>query len=419
MKSVLFDYRGNIRFWLKSYLFIGVAVLILVVLLYTNHVIARMKEQSEATTRLFSRFVAEVVLQVQDAGMRDILQEVLQEVKLPLILTDFEGRPLGWHRVGIPPPADHEFETLLGIDPDNPPEGKIERLMSMARKFDDQNPPIPIRLGASGEVQGYVHFGPSRLQRELRLMPFLQLGLFLVFMAVGFQGFRYLKLSEERSIWVGMAKETAHQLGTPLSALLGWTQLLGDQVGEGRFDDARTSVAEMEEDLKRLSKVTDRFSKIGSRPESGNVRIDPVLEATVRYFHKRLPRLKSDSTISVDLEETPLIRGNEELLEWVFENLIKNGLDALGETGGTIEIKTRYDSSRRTVDVYVKDSGKGIPTAMRTRIFNPGFTTKQRGWGLGLALTRRIVVDYHGGELKLVESHPGKGTTFLVRFPAV
>ncbi|UCG52030.1 MAG: two-component sensor histidine kinase [Candidatus Latescibacterota bacterium] len=412
------DYRGNIRFWLKSYLFIGVALLILAVLLYTNRVIHRMEEQSQATTRLFSRFIAEVVLQVDDTGKRDILTDVLAEIKLPIILTDTQGRPFVWHRVGIPEAADEEFETLFTVDPENPPPGKISQLIELIKRYDKANSLIPVRLRSSGEVQAYVHFGPSKLQKELRLMPLIQLALFLVFMAVGLQGFRYLKLSEQRSIWVGMAKETAHQLGTPLSALLGWTQLLKDQLGEGRTEELGTSVAEMEEDLKRLSKVTERFSKIGSHPELGNVSISEVLDRTVAYFHRRLPRLKADSTLSLELEETPLVRGNSELLEWVFENLIKNGLDALGEKGGVIEIRTHYDPARNVVETLVRDSGKGVPAALRRQIFSPGFTTKKRGWGLGLALTRRIVEEYHNGELRLVESQPGRGSTFLIRFPA-
>jgi len=412
------DYRGNLRFWLKSYLFLGVALLIVLVFFYTNRVIGRMEEQSRATTRLFSRFIAEVVLQVEDSGKRGILQGVLAEITLPIILTDVDGRPFVWHRVGIPEAADSEFATLFSIDPKNPPPGKIARLIALTKKFDAANPPIPVRAGPGGEVQAYVHFGRSRLQDELSLMPFIQLALFLVFMAVGLQGFRYLKLSEQRSIWVGMAKETAHQLGTPLSALLGWTQLLKDQVKEGKTQDVASSVNEMEEDLKRLSKVTERFSKIGSKPELENVSIADVLDRTASYFHRRLPTLKADSTLSVTYDETPLVRGNAELLEWVFENLIKNGLDALGDRGGTIEIRTHFEQSRNMVEVYVKDTGRGVPPSLRQRIFAPGFTTKKRGWGLGLALTRRIVEEYHGGEIRLAESQLGKGSTFVVRFPS-
>jgi signal transduction histidine kinase len=236
---------------------------------------------------------------------------------------------------------------------------------------------------------------------------------------VAIQGFRYLKISEQRSIWVGMAKETAHQLGTPLSALLGWVQLIKDRVASGRYEEVEPSIQEMEIDLNRFSKISERFSKIGSRPELKKVELTEILRRTVSYFHRRLPRLKSDSTLSLDLTECPAIEGNEELLEWVFENLIKNGLDALGEGGGKIEIRTAYPQSKRSVEVYVKDTGKGIPASHREQIFRPGFTTKKRGWGLGLALTRRIVEEYHKGSLKLLESRPGRGTTFVVKLPTV
>jgi hypothetical protein len=413
------NYKGNIRFWLKSYLFIGVAVLFLAALLYSNRVIKRMEEQSEATTRLFSRFIAGVVLQVQDTGKRTILQEVLQEIMLPIIFTDADGRPLAWHRVGIAEASDEEFDALLSIDPQNPPPGKIKELVELAKKFDAANSPIPVRLGATETVQGYVHFGPSKLQRELRLMPVIQLLIFLVFMGAGLQGFRYLKLSEERSIWVGMAKETAHQLGTPLSALLGWVQILKDNLKEKKHEELPSSLGEMEEDLKRLSKVTDRFSKIGARPELSVIELSPVIERTVAYFHRRLPRIKANSTISVELVKIPPVRANEELMEWVLENLLKNGLDALGDGGGQIQIRTKHNPSKRNVEIFVKDTGKGVPAAFKDRIFSPGFTTKKRGWGLGLALTRRIVEEYHGGELKLLESRTGRGTTFVIRLPSV
>jgi len=417
MNNPFSNYRGNIRFWLKAYLFVGIALLAVAILLYTNRVVNRMQDQEAASSRLFSAFVAEVVFGVQDPGKRSMLQEVIGEIDHPIVLTDADGRPMAWHRVGIPQAPEEDNDRLMTVDPENPPPGYIADVIALYKQFDSANEPVPIWLPGSQMIVGYVHFGTSGLRSELRLMPFVLLGMFLVFMFVGLQGFRYLKVSEQRSIWVGLAKETAHQLGTPLSALLGWTQLLKDQIAERRDEDAATSVSEMEEDLKRLSKVTDRFSKIGAKPELRNIELSPVLERTVKYFHRRLPRLKADSTISLDCDVTPPINANEELLEWVFENLIKNGLDAMGDKGGKIEIRVHHDAARHRVDVFVTDSGKGVPAALKQRIFSPGFTTKKRGWGLGLALTRRIVEEYHGGELRLAESHPGQGSTFLVRFP--
>lgn len=411
-------YKGNIRFWLKGYLFIGVAVLILGVLIYSNYLITRMHEQTEATTRLFARFVENVEFETNEEGHLSLLTEVMEEANLPIIVTVFEGRPIVWHHVPFDPMTDEDFSQIQTMNPNDPPPGKLTRLVELVHEYDQIHRPIPIEVAGTDKSQGWVHFGRSPLERELRYMPMIQLGMFLIFMGVAIQGFRYLKLGEQRSIWVGMAKETAHQLGTPLSALLGWTQLLQDKVAAGRYDELGASLQEMEVDLSRLSKVTDRFSKIGSRPELRTIEIVPILERTVSYFHRRLPRLKTDSTIAFEPVECPPIQGNEELLEWVFENLIKNGLDALGESGGIIDIKIDCRKSRKIVEIFIKDTGRGIPAAHREQIFRPGFTTKQRGWGLGLALTRRIVEEYHAGSLKLLDTSPGKGTTFVVRLPA-
>ncbi|HXV12847.1 MAG TPA: HAMP domain-containing sensor histidine kinase [Candidatus Krumholzibacteria bacterium] len=408
---------GSIRFWLKGYLFLGVAVLSLAMLLYSNHLIARMRENSEATSRLFSRYMANVIFEVTDDGRMADLREVINESDLPIIITVLDGIPILWSNVPVEERTAADLDMLEFVDIDNPPNEKFRKLVALYRDYDKKNDPIPIRVVGATEPSGWVHYGPSPLQRELRYMPFVLLGIFLVFMAVAIQGLRYLKLSEQRSIWVGLAKETAHQLGTPLSAMLGWVQVIKDRAASKGYDDIRSSVEEMEVDLGRLNKVTDRFSKIGSTPDLVEVDLKRVLENTSAYFQKRLPSLKSKSAISLHVGDIARVRANEELLEWVFENLIKNAIDALGEAGGQIEIRASDDASKKFVDVTVHDTGRGIPGALRDDVFRPGFTTKRRGWGLGLALTRRIVEEYHGGSIKLVESRPGK-TTFLVRLPA-
>ncbi len=409
---------GNIRFWLKGYLFLGVAVLTLAMLVYSNHLISRMRASSEATSRLFSRYFSNVIFEVADDGSLANLRAVVQETDLPIIITVFEGKPILWHGVPVDERTEEDFQMLINMDVNNPPTPKLKKLVELYREFDRTNAPIPIRAVGADDPTGWVHYGPSPLQRELRYMPFVMLGIFLVFMAVAIQGLRTLKVAEQRSIWVGMAKETAHQLGTPLSAMLGWVQILKDRAAARGYDDMRASIDEMEIDLSRLNKVTERFSKIGSTPELAAVDLTPVLERTVAYFHKRLPSLKANSSITLRGEKIPPVNGNVELLEWVFENLIKNALDALGESGGEIEITTRHAAEQRAVEVTVRDTGRGIPATLRDQIFNPGFTTKRRGWGLGLVLARRIVEEYHGGEIRLVESRPGKGTTFQVRLPA-
>jgi signal transduction histidine kinase len=409
---------GNLRFWLKGYLFLGVAVLILAMLLYSNHLISRMRVNAEATSRLFSRYMSNVLFEVADDGSLAQLRTVVEESDMPIIITVLGGKPILWHNVPVDPRTQEDLDMLVNMDPNHPPTPKLTKLVKLYRQYDHLNQPIPIQVVGANNTDSYVHFGPSALQRELRYMPFVFLAIFLVFMAVAIQGLRYLKLSEQKSIWVGMARETAHQLGTPLSAMLGWVQVIKDHA-ETRGDGETVGyVGEMEVDIARLQKITERFSKIGSTPELEVVDLKPALERTVAYFVKRLPSLNSTSNISLSCEGDVRVRGNEELLEWVFENLVKNAIDALGEAGGKIEIAARRSSAEPFVEVTVRDTGRGIPGALRDQIFRPGFTTKRRGWGLGLALARRIVEEYHDGSIRLGESKAGKGTTFLIRLPA-
>lgn len=418
--SLYSDYRGNIRFWLKGYLFLGVAVMILAMLFYSNHLIGQMREHSETTGRLFSRYIADVLFEVSDDGSLADLRQVISESNLPIIITVLDGRPIIWNRVPVDERTEEDFEMLITMDIENPPTPKLRRLIELYREFDRINPPIPIRVRGTSSAGGYVHFGESPLQRELRLMPFVLLAVFLVFMGAAIQGLRYLKLSEQRSIWVGLAKETAHQLGTPLSALMGWAQLIRDRAHEKHYTDIETSVAEMEIDIARMNKVTDRFSKIGSAPELTPIFVGPILERTVAYFDRRLPtRAGAATTINLGHIDVPPVRGNEELIEWVFENLIKNALDAIGDGGGRVDIGAT--ASKTHVAVSVRDSGRGVPTGQRERIFRPGFTTKKRGWGLGLALARRIVEEYHGGSIRLAgsrtDSRTATGSRFVVKLP--
>jgi hypothetical protein len=413
MRSLLF-FRGNVRFWLKGYVLLGVAAMVVAMLFYSNHLISRISDHAESTSRLFSRYFESVLFEVADDGSMAQLRPVLQESNLPIIITVQGGRPIMWYGVPVAERTSEELDMIVSLDVNNPPTEKMRRLIELYRQFDKKNEPIPIYVAGADGPQGYVHYGPSPLQRELRIMPFVMLGIFLLFMAVAVQGLRFLKLSEQRSLWVGLAKETAHQLGTPLSALLGWVHLIKETAQENNYTAIQPSIAEMEVDLARLSKISDRFSKIGSEPNLERVELGPVLDRTVNYFEKRLPRLKANSTITVEMGDTPPISGNVELLEWVFENLIKNALDALGD-GGSITITTRARGSH--VEVLVRDTGKGIASSNRERIFHPGFTTKRRGWGLGLTLAQRIVHEYHGGTIRVADSRPGHGTTIVVRLP--
>lgn len=181
-----------------------------------------------------------------------------------------------------------------------------------------------------------------------------------------------------------------------------------------RFDRA---LEEISTDIDRLSKISSRFSKIGSRPKLEYQELTPIIVNTVRYFERRMPALKKNSTISLDIEELPLIRCSKELLEWVFENLTKNALDAIEQGEGRINIRCRMNKEKGSVEILFSDNGKGMNPRMKKEIFSPGFTTKKRGWGLGLALVKRIIEDIHRGSIKVLHTQPGEGTTFFMSLP--
>jgi signal transduction histidine kinase len=266
---------------------------------------------------------------------------------------------------------------------------------------------------------GYVHYGESSMIREMRFVPALELAAFGIVVLLGFLGFRNAKLAELRSIWVGMARETAHQLGTPISSLMGWVELIREHArGGGRIDDLSTMTDEMQRDLERLEKVSLRFNQIGSTPRTKRQDVVVVLRDAVDYLRWRVRGLGRNIEIVERYEDVPLVDINRELMEWVVENLVKNAVEALPEGGGRVEISTAHLARDGAVEVLVADTGKGLTAAERRRVFLPGYSTKRRGWGLGLALARRIIEEYHKGRLVVKWSEPGKGTTFSITLPS-
>lgn len=295
------------------------------------------------------------------------------------------------------------------VDSSRGMEAVQEDLLRLAEAMDADNEPIRFEF-SPGNVQ-FVHYGESELARLIRAFPLVQLVVVGLFILVGYLGFSYLRRSEQSLLWVGMAKEAAHQLGTPLSSMIGWIELLrlGDAAPAEQVAD------ELEADVDRLRRVADRFEKIGSRPTMEPVRLGPVLDDVAAYMRRRIPR--SGPAVTLTVESSPELAAdlNPELFEWVVENLLKNALDAM-ERGGTIAIRARREGDQVLVDV--QDTGKGMDRATARLVFKPGFSTKRRGWGLGLSLARRIVEEYHGGRLEVAASRPGVGTTFRITLAA-
>jgi signal transduction histidine kinase len=305
---------------------------------------------------------------------------------IPFIITDENLRVISHHLI------PHEII------------GSPELLHATLERMASDNQPIVVRFWWTQTHNHIIFYGHSLTLQTLYIFPYIQIFIIVVFVMVIFMAFRSMKQNEQSRVWVGLAKETAHQLGTPTSSLLGWIEYLREQPVD------QMAVDEMQKDLAHLMKIVDRFSKIGSEAPLSVESLNEVVGNSVMYFRKRIPR-------NVKLEyngltiETVKARLNVALFEWVVENLVKNALDALqghGEVSVTIGEDSKY------VWVDVSDTGKGIPKSKWKRIFEPGYTTKTRGWGLGLSLSRRIVEEYHKGKIAVVESEIGRGTTFRV-----
>ena len=263
-------------------------------------------------------------------------------------------------------------------------------------------------------IQGFgskLYFGESIVLEQLRYFPFIQFLLIGGFILFGYFGINSARKSEQNRVWVGMAKETAHQLGTPISAIVAWIEHLK----ELRPDDEETMeiAGELRNDVQRLELIADRFSKIGSAPKLEPINIYQELDTCREYMQRRASRKVvfdfPDPTVA-----SSIVHINPHLFDWVIENLLRNALDAMGGRG---EISAKILEDKKDIIIEISDSGKGIPQSNHKRVFEPGFTTKKRGWGLGLSLAKRIIEEYHGGKIFVKKSEEGKGTTFTVKLP--
>jgi NtrC-family two-component system sensor histidine kinase KinB len=402
----------------RVWFFLAVLVLMLVLVAHSNTMIRRLNAETRARCDVLARFFAVATFQaVDDPSVRPIFRDVVRSIDFPVVLTDPSGIPRAWKEIGIPPDAipDSVLEraALTGVVPPD-----VERIRRIVARLDRINQPIDIvQVGAKGAL-GKVHYGEPRLVRDLRWLPYLELGVILILLLFGYTGLRSLMAGEQRSLWTALAKETAHQLGTPLSSLMGWTALLRDSP-PGRLTPERTReiLDEMDRDLARLQKVSLRFGQVGSLPALKEGDLVEITAGTVDYFRTRLPHLGHAVRIEERYEPVPRVRVHRELLEWVVENLLRNAMDAIDKKDGWIEVTVRWKRDERTVELIVRDNGRGMAPDERRRAFTPGYTTKRRGWGLGLTLARRVIAEYHGGRISIVESVPGRGTAVAVALP--
>lgn len=308
---------------------------------------------------------------------------IAQNTTIPLIITDEKGNII-----------DENNIDTTGVTP------KKKLIAEKLQEYKAIHAAIVADYGTGRE---YVYYGESYLLIQLRYFPYVQLAIIIVFLVVVLIALNAAHSSLQNQVWVGLSKETAHQLGTPLSSIEAWLELLRDS------DPGSEAVEEMQKDLDRLKLVADRFSKVGSAPQLGEENLSDRLTAIVDYMQKRAPK-KVAITLHNTIAEIP-VNISGPLFDWVMENLIRNALDAMAGAG-TIDIFVTNTPQQVWIDV--QDNGKGIPGHQLKKVFAPGFTTKKRGWGLGLSLSRRIIEKYHHGSIFVKQSEVGKGTTFRI-----
>ena len=280
----------------------------------------------------------------------------------------------------------------------------LSYVSAMAKRLKSNKQNIRIQLSDASNEYIDVCYDDSLMLKRLALYPYVQLGVVMLFVVVAIFALLTSKRAEQNKVWVGLSKETAHQLGTPISSLMAWTTILKET------DPNDDLLPEMDKDVKRLQLIADRFSKIGSLPEAVPVSLSEVLDHVIDYMDRRTS--KKIQLIKVFPADDIIIRLNASLFEWVIENLCKNAVDAMGGESGTITLRVETVGER--VIVEVSDTGKGIKKKDMRNVFRPGFTTKSRGWGLGLSLAKRIVEEYHNGKIFVKSSELGKGTTFRI-----
>ncbi|GAC1413694.1 MAG: hypothetical protein NVSMB53_11440 [Gemmatimonadaceae bacterium] len=363
---------------------IGVIALLVWYVIYTRSVVRELRQEASRVGLMYARVyngLSDPNPDAANGALLDLARHI-RESGVPMVLTDERGKPTDT--------ANVPFTTSLGS----------KELRNYITDLDRQNVPM-----AEPGV-GTVHFGNTPLVRGLILIPVLQSILIGMVLLAGAYALRTRGRADREQIWAGMARESAHQLGTPLSSISGWIELLQETEPEA------TTVAaldHMEADLERLKRVAHRFERIGRPPRQESVDLGDLVDRVATYFRARVPTLAQRVTVSSSHQGELVVQGDAVLLEWALESLAKNAIDALAGRDGRVEISAEALPEGR-VRVRVSDNGPGVPREIRHQIFDPGFSTKEKGWGIGLSLARRIVRDSHGGELLLVPSE--RGATF-------
>ena len=390
----------------KSRIKILIAVLALIIgaatVVYTNQLVQRVATREQQQIQLFAKAQEFIINSESDSNTMFVFNEIIDaNATIPVILSDGTNI-VNAKNIDLP-------KTLSAADS----AALLQREFELMKQ---QHPPIVVKFGA-GQVN-YIFYRDSQLLQQLRTYPRVQLLVIGCLAVIAYFAFSSSRRAEQNRVWVGLAKETAHQLGTPLSSLVGWQSYLRESE---RFKD-EPIIEELGKDIRRLAIITERFSNIGSVPVLNDENLLMTTRNAIEYLQSRVSK-KVKFTIESDLPTDTPARINVPLFDWVIENICKNAVDAM-DGRGSITLHLRRVRTRRTwyrrkaparqVAVDITDTGKGIPKNKLSNVFMPGYTTKRRGWGLGLALAKRIIENYHGGQLFVTWSEMGRGTTFRV-----
>lgn len=374
----IYDTRQKLKF-----VFVFGALLIACIFLYISHRLVKdLSAEEKNKIEIWAEATRLLASDNPDLDLSLPLQVMQSNTTIPVIVLDQQDNVITWKNI-------KQAEATGNVSND------------FIRKFKKKEKQIPI-VFEDGNVQ-YLYYDDSVLLKRLSYYPYVELLIMGIFFLIAVLALSSTKKAEQNQVWVGLSKETAHQLGTPISSLMAWQSLLKERYKNDPL------LEEMGKDVERLRTIAERFSKVGSKPELEEVPLQQIIKNTVNYMSKRI---SGKIKITTDLEETDMyVKMSPPLFEWVMENLIKNAVDAMPDGQGNIDIQLDKIGSKACL--YIRDTGKGIAKNRHQTIFNPGYTTKKRGWGLGLSLAKRIIQDYHAGKI-FVHSSNNKGTTFCI-----
>lgn len=390
----MFRIKIGYRF-LQYYFLIGLLLIVVFWLFYTRYLFQQLEKETEVRTRIYAQYMRRATEPTEEssAELDIIFEEVIQKIDFPVIIVD----------------PNNEVITYANI---NDKEIRAGRLPSLIRRLDSEHEPIVLTITTADttRILGTIHYGMSNSARTLRTYPYFQLGFLIVFVLLGIWGLIIYHKREHELIWTTLAKETAHQLATPLSSFAGWLENLKNQQG---LKDSQIQLAEMEKDLERMKEVLERFSRIGLPPELKEHSIQELITKTMMFIERRSSEKIKFET---DFKANPIVKVDDVLFSWTIENLLKNSVDAIGLKAGTIVIRTQISTDGQALEIDIIDSGEGIKPHQAKKIFKTGESTKKYGWGVGLTLAKRIIEEYHKGKLYLKHSEVGQ-TIFTITLP--